>query len=185
MNVLEHFCFQWEQAQGKILNVGCDSDPAGFRELRGAVNLDAISHHPALHFDTPLDVLHDIRNPLPDDLKGRFDTVIFGDVIEHMTPEDGAKSLHNMKAALKPGGRLVITCPHDFRDHDAVKKYHAEHGLPPDDYEYVAGVTAGHRPVTPMELVKMIESCGYGIKVWSQLEYGHFRGSGAVCEVIW
>lgn len=184
-SVMDHFHFQWEWSNGKILNVGCDSDPMDFRGKKGAVNLDVVSRHPKLDFVTPVDVIHDVRNPLPGDLQGQFDTVIFGDVIEHMSPEDGMKSIRNLKEALKPGGKLIITCPHDYRDKSLVKKFHEEMGIPADDYFYVEGVTAGHRPVAPLELVKMLEDSGLFIDVWSPLDYGHFLGSGAVCEVLW
>ena len=179
-----HFLFQWEWAEGRILNVGCDCDPAELRRDKGAVNMDVLRVHPSLGYPLKVDIIHDIRDPLPDDLKGRFDTVIFGDVIEHMTEEDGLKSLRNLKEALAPKGHLVITCPHDFRDQKALEPYYEKKGIKIME-EYVPGVTGHHRVIPPLELMRMIESVGYGIDVWKPLNYGFFRGTGAVCEVVW
>ena len=46
-----------------------------------------------------------------EDLRGRFDTAVCLNVVEHV--EDDLLALRNIRSALKPGGRAVILVPHD------------------------------------------------------------------------
>ena len=176
MSLTNHFLFQHKWASGLILNVGCDGDPSHF-SMSGAVNLDVNQIHPTLGYDTKAHVIHDIRQPLPENLQGGFDTVVFGDVIEHMTREDALLSLRNIKTALKPGGRVVITCPHDYREMTE------DVGGAPVLEWYTEGVSGHHRPITPVELSDILSDAGLKVSVWKPIDYGFFRGSGVVCEV--
>lgn len=62
-------------AKGKIVNIGCESDPAGFYEV-GATQVDID------HYDLPNFVQADAHNlPFKDD---EFDTAVLGDMLEHV-----------------------------------------------------------------------------------------------------
>jgi ubiquinone/menaquinone biosynthesis C-methylase UbiE len=66
---------QRKLATGKIVNIGCESDPAGFREV-GATQVDID------HYDLPNFVQADAHNlPFKDD---EFDTAVLGDILEHV-----------------------------------------------------------------------------------------------------
>jgi 2-polyprenyl-3-methyl-5-hydroxy-6-metoxy-1,4-benzoquinol methylase len=55
-------------------------------------------------------LLHDLSDTLPaDPAPGAFDTVVCLNVLEHI--EDHVTTLKNMKAMLRPGGRLVLLVP--------------------------------------------------------------------------
>jgi glycosyltransferase involved in cell wall biosynthesis len=56
--------------------------------------------------------LCDLTKPADfDDLRGRFDTVVCLNVVEHV--EDDLLALRNIRSALKPGGRAIILVPQD------------------------------------------------------------------------
>jgi len=108
------FCFQHKHATGRILNIGCASDPTGFAK-RGAVNVDVTAENPTTGEPNAAHVFWDARTPFPAHL-GRFDTAILGDILEHMEPGDQAAAIAAAAEVLKPGGRLLITCPFDPRE---------------------------------------------------------------------
>src|SRR5262249_20223835 len=109
--IITQFAFQHKYMLGRTLNVGCDAD---FSELgkRGAINLDVTDRSPVTKQPNAAHVLHDAREPLLASL-GRFDTIIIGDLLEHLTPADGVRVLRNAREALKLGGRVIVTCPDD------------------------------------------------------------------------
>jgi glycosyltransferase involved in cell wall biosynthesis len=54
----------------------------------------------------------DITRPADfEDFRGRFDTAVCLNVVEHV--EDDLLALRNIRSALKPGGRAIILVPHD------------------------------------------------------------------------
>jgi len=54
----------------------------------------------------------DITKPIP--FTEKFDVLVAGDLIEHLSNFDGF--FENCKAALKPGGKLILTTPNPFYD---------------------------------------------------------------------
>lgn len=99
-----------------LLDVGCGNGAltermadAGFKAtgLESSASGVAVASdaYPAIDF-----VQHDVDDPLPDELRGRFDVVVSAEVIEHLLLP---RHLFARAAeAVKPGGRLVLTTPY-------------------------------------------------------------------------
>jgi len=142
----DQFAFQREHVIGSILNVGCNTDGAELWK-RGAINVDLYDTDPQNGNPLPVHVIADARD-LPDDLYGRFDCVVLGELLEHMEASDAIHTLDEAVCCLKhrvwrgqgdpkSSGRVVITIPHDHRREDGT--------LPiPDLKEYAPGVHAFH-----------------------------------------
>jgi SAM-dependent methyltransferase len=99
---------------GKLLDFGCGSKP--YRDLFKVseyVGLDfENTGHP--HLNEQIDVFYDGKNiPFPDD---HFDSVFSSEVFEHIfnLPE----ILQELNRILKPGGKLLITCPFAICEHE-------------------------------------------------------------------
>lgn len=101
------------QLSGRVLDVGCGSKP--YRELIPA------REYTGLEIDTPLarasfaaDAYYDGRHfPFPD---ARFDAVLCSQVFEHVfTPADFLREIHRV---LQPGGRLLLTVPFVWDEHE-------------------------------------------------------------------
>lgn len=160
--------FQMRYAHGKVLNLGCDIDLCGFGK-RGGINIDLNKICPKRGIEMPVDIVADIRNPLPVDNK--FDTVILGDVLEHMTDEDAIKTLRNAKKACS--GNIVITCPEDYRSRME------QHGH--DSHYYADGVSAYHdRPITKNIIDEWLNKAGLEEIRYEWIEYGFCSGHGVV-----
>lgn len=96
---MDRLTFQRQHATGRVLNVGCGDDPAGFGA--GAVHLDID------WWDLPNFVQGDCRAlPFPD---GSFDTAVLGDVLEHCTDPEQA-----VREASRVAKRVVITVPEEL-----------------------------------------------------------------------
>jgi SAM-dependent methyltransferase len=57
------------------------------------------------------DFLHDIRQPLPEDLRDRFDVVFCSHVVEHVERHLVLDTVRNLASAVRPGGELWILVP--------------------------------------------------------------------------
>jgi hypothetical protein len=169
--VIVQWCFQRKHSRGKILNIGSDGDLAGFGAI-GAVNLDVNEKHPTFGYDTKADVIADARS-LPEDLHGQFDTVVVGDMLEHMTPDDGVIVLQQAKKCLNNGGRVVITSPDDRRGMD-YDLYGAN--VKP----YAEGVSGFHRPLPREELEGMLAEADLEPVLIHEIDYTYFMGWGVV-----
>lgn len=55
------------------------------------------------------DHIHDLNTPIPDELRGRFSVIIDGGTLEHVF--DIPQALRNLKAMLRPGGRIIHLNP--------------------------------------------------------------------------
>lgn len=93
-----------------MLNIGCGTD-----YKKGWINIDNNSDN---NIDT-IDLNWDLRNPLPFD-DGTVDYIFNEHFLEHLTVEEGQKSLRDFKRVLKPGGVMRIAMP-DLDE--AVKNY--------------------------------------------------------------
>jgi hypothetical protein len=118
----DQFQFQAKYAIGKVLNVGCDSDGAHLGSRPGAVNVDLhLTSQIRQGWKSPVHVLADARQ-LP--FKASFDTVVLGEILEHMSNQDVYQTLREAMGALRFDGRfeapqIVITVPHDTREPEA------------------------------------------------------------------
>jgi len=101
---LQH-AYQWRNAEPPILNVGCESDPVGFGAAVGATNMDIDDWSGRV----PNFVRHDAcLAPWPFADKS-FDTVVFGDCLDHMDRPAVA-----LAEAVRVARRaLVVTLPKD------------------------------------------------------------------------
>jgi SAM-dependent methyltransferase len=72
------------------------------------------------------DILGDVCSPFPDWMRGRYDAAVALAVIEHVY--DPPAAVANLRAALKPGGRLFLYVPWMWR-------YHAPRSLVFQDYQ--------------------------------------------------
>ncbi|MFM2136031.1 MAG: hypothetical protein RL021_1431 [Bacteroidota bacterium] len=100
--------------KGIVLDVGCGNKP--YRDLFIADEYIGIDiNNPAHdHSNEPVDVIYDGRNiPFPDN---RFDSVFSSEVFEHVfQPEELLREMHRV---LKPGGKLLMTLPFVFMEHE-------------------------------------------------------------------
>lgn len=112
--------FQWRNADLPVLNVGCESDPAGFGLTPGAVNMDIDDWSGTVQNF----VQHDACVapwPFADKF---FDTVVIGDALEHMEQPKVAVA----EARRTARRAVVITLPADVPN-DALDRWerHVEH----------------------------------------------------------
>lgn len=166
------FDFQREHAEGKVLNVGCHIDGANLKRDFGAVNLDCRLTDIVSGDLLPVDVLADARN-LP--YEKEFDTVVLGEILEHMTEEDAVTALKQAKKAIKDSGVVVITIPHDNRERPVVSEEHTY---------YAPGVFAFHHKLfTKEDVEKWLWLAGLRPIKWACIEYvWGVNGSGIVTE---
>ncbi len=57
------------------------------------------------------DYVHDIREPFPDEIKGKFDIVFLSHVLEHIDRVKVYDTVTYLKSALKDGGELWLIVP--------------------------------------------------------------------------
>ena len=162
--IREHHLFQRIHAEGKILNVGCDIDTPEFGKI--GINVDCSTVNPRHGYPMKAQVVADARK-LP--FSGKFDSVVLGEVLEHMTYEDGVLALQNCREATKPGGKVIITCPVDDR------------GLPGDGVLYTEGCTCDHRLVEKEELLEMVSAAGLQVDFEQEIDCMHMKDWGLVC----
>lgn len=110
---LVQYNFQYKYAKGKILNIGCHTDSGRLKEKKGAINLDRWSICPHTQLEINADIIADAREALP--FSKEFDTIVIGDLLEHLSQDDAIKVLDNAKNVLNNDGQIVITCPDDQR----------------------------------------------------------------------
>lgn len=161
--VMAQYNYQLKNVKGKILNVGCNIDIAKFRELNGAVNLDYVDYDENLKVKLPVDVKCDARN-MPEELYGKFDTVILGDILEHFEDTDVELILEQSKKCLNENGIIIITCPNDERNLNL-------------NYTY-----GNHFPVSMNRISKWIIDCNLKVKNFQEIDYGMCMGYGYVVQ---
>jgi len=176
----DQFTYQREHAQGAILNVGSNTDGAQLGSgagNMGAINFDLRDVDHVTGEKMPVHRIGDAR-ALP--YVGEFDTVVLGEILEHMERADAVLALEQAAKALKPGGRVVITMPHDGR------RDNGKLGIPePDKRFYAPGVYAYHyRSISWAELFGWIAEAGLQVIERSRIHYVWGEvGSGVVAEV--
>lgn len=99
-----------------VLDAGCGRQP--FRHLlegpgAGYVGMDVVQNP-----EGSVDVVAAIDAPPPPDLlaRGPFDFILCTEVLEHVA--DWLAAFANFATILRPGGRVLITCPHFYRLHE-------------------------------------------------------------------
>jgi hypothetical protein len=175
--VSTHYPFQVKHATGKILNIGCDEDPCKFGE-RGAVNVDITDTNPVMGYKTAAHAIHDVRLPMP--YHREFDSVILGDVIEHIELEEIPAAIHNAALAVKPGGKLIVGFPDDHRTVAEQSMWNGANGTE----LYATNSHALHLHRMDLEHVEnIIAAEGLEIEQIQVVDYGLYTGWGILARV--
>jgi SAM-dependent methyltransferase len=136
------------QCTGNILDFGCGSKPYApyFAHADSYTGLDIENPaHP--HLNEQIDVFYDGKNiPFSDN---SFDSVFSSEVFEHVFNID--EVLTEIHRVLKPGGKLLITCPFAWPEHEV-----------PHDFARYSSFGLKH----------IIEKAGF--KILEQRKTGHF-----------
>lgn len=61
--------------------------------------------------DANPDIVHDFRQPFPDDMTGKYDGVIMSHCLEHVSWREALVVLDNVMQVVKPGGYLLLIVP--------------------------------------------------------------------------
>jgi hypothetical protein len=182
------YAFQYKYSLGRILNVGCDSDAAGLKTTKGAINMDVCTHNVLTNVVNPVDIECDIRcipaRILTDDNVRRYDTIILGDILEHFKIDnDIIVALENCKLFLNENGRVIITCPEDPRTVEEQKQHAGVKDLGNNDIVYINGVSIYHRLITHKQLLNMLTAAGYEVELTEPIDYTHHMGWGIIAYV--
>ena len=140
-------------SQGKILDIGCTGKDGGSLHREIMEHKSDVYGIDVMPLDTPRFILGNCYMlPFPD---GRFDTVIMGEVIEHLLYPDIA--LSEVRRALKPSGKLVVTVPNDYSSgrliNYVLRNKELEQHL---DHKWV---------FTPKMIERLLVSCGFNVLV--------------------
>lgn len=102
--------------EGNVLDFGCGSKPyeSVFTRATNYVGVDIeVSGHG--HQNSRVDVFYDGKSlPFPD---GHFDAVVSFEVFEHVFNLE--EVLREIRRVLKPGGKLLVTIPFAWHEHEA------------------------------------------------------------------
>lgn len=168
------FQFQARYMRGRTLNVGCGDDPMQFARV-GVTNMDISEVGPVAGVINRPHIIHDAREPFP---VKNWDSIVIGDLLEHMSEEDAVKVLKNAKAALANGGPVIITCPNDEG-----RPHQKQHKDSTGDEMYAEGVSAFHdRAITEDDLRRIVEQAGLQVELSQVIDYSDFAGTGIVCR---
>lgn len=158
----ERFPYQLEQVAmttGKVLNVGCNEDPAGLKNAfpDRVINTDIEDVDTHLQRPNRADVLFDAARdewPFPDDFA---EMVVLGDIVEHLKPDEARAVL---REARRVAEKLVITVPEDDRE-DALTQ------TPYEANPYLFHAVT----VTEPYLRELLEDTGWSVDEWRQVDY--------------
>ncbi len=90
----------------RVLDVGAGPRRAGDRiqAVKNGVEYRTLDPDPGSD--------HDYRRM--EDVEGKFDRVLLFELLEHLSPEDSARLLEELRECIVPGGRLIVTTPNVF-----------------------------------------------------------------------
>lgn len=161
----DQFAFQREYCHGFALNVGCNTDGGHLKRDFGAVNLDLRAVDHVTGEAMPVDWLGDARDLSA--FAGQFDTVVLGDILEHMERADAVLSLRQAVLALRDGGQVVVTLPHDTRRDAGTLP------VPEGDAKFYApGIYAYHyRSISRRELMSWMVEAGLKVVTLARILY--------------
>ena len=104
---------------GKMMDFGCGSKPyRSFFTVEEYIGVDFENEgHP--HDNEQIDVFYDGKKlPFEDN---RFDSILCSEVFEHIFNLE--EILKELNRVLKPGGKILITCPFVWNEHEAPFDY--------------------------------------------------------------
>lgn len=135
------------ELKGAVLDFGCGSKPyeSLFVNATSYIGLDIeVSGHS--HVNESIDVYYDGKTIPFDD--GHFDNVFCSEVMEHVfNPDESLKEIYRV---LKPGGKLLLTCPFVWPEHEIpfdyarYSSFGIAHLLEENNFEIVQLVKTGH-----------------------------------------
>ena len=112
---------------------------------------------------------------LPD---GKFDTIIFADVLEHLVDPEGV--LINLKSKLAPGGEIFASIPN-------IRHWYIFQQLLQGDWEYSEHglLDKTHlRFFTKKSIVRMFKKCGYQPALVKNQKFGNYEIPDAAIELL-
>ena len=108
------------QLSGRLLDFGCGAKPYKdlFTSVSEYIGLDYASEGHS-HADENIDVFYDGKTiPFPDN---SFDSVFSSEVFEHVFSLQ--EILPEISRIIKPGGKLLVTCPFAWEEHEIPVDY--------------------------------------------------------------
>ena len=130
----------------RVLDAGAGTQP--YRHLFAHLDYESADFGKVDKAYAPSDYICDLADiPVED---GRFDRIIFNQVLEHVP--DPVKVLTELRRVLKPGGKILCSCPLFYEEHES-------------PYDYFRYTQFAHR--------MMFEKAGFGIDELDWVE-GYF-----------
>lgn len=161
--------FQRKYLKGDILNVGSNTDYARLKADFGAYNIDLRHNDQLTGMGYPIDEVMDARKLDPEWTR-RWDTVVLGEILEHMNKEDRIQTLKEAIRVTKKNGWINITIPHDERD---VFDQHSSQTHDTDSLEYEEGISAFHAFNYTDEMCRAdIAEVGLELVAVERMQYG-------------
>ena len=104
------------QLNGKLLDFGCGAKPykALFKNVESYIGVDIEDEGHHDHTNENIDVYYD-GNTIPFDNE-TFDSILTSEVLEHVPDID--KTLKDLIRVLKPNGKILITVPFVWQEHE-------------------------------------------------------------------
>lgn len=109
------------ELNGSLMDFGCGTKPyiALFKNNPEYIGVDYDAGEHSHHIADTLDVYYDGKTlPFPDE---RFDAVFSTEVFEHVFNLD--EMLPEINRVMKPGARILITCPFVWNEHEVPHDY--------------------------------------------------------------
>jgi SAM-dependent methyltransferase len=145
------------QLNGRILDFGCGSKPyMALFNYTEYIGLDFENEgHP--HDHEVIDVFYDGKNiPFADE---HFDSVLSTEVFEHVFSLD--ETLRELNRVLKPGGKMLFTCPFVWNEHEVpydyarYTRFALAHLLQKNGFEVISHGKSGHFICTIHQLLNL------------------------------
>ena len=89
------------------LNVGAGKAANPVIEGYGEIVFTRLDGNP----DANPDILHDIRDPFPEDMIEKYDGVVMSHILEHISWRIVLSTLNNVVQCVKPGGDFILVVP--------------------------------------------------------------------------
>lgn len=119
-----------------VLELGC----GGRKTVPHAIGMDLTAKggvSQSIKMPAVTDIQCDVSNPLPVD-EGSADAIVARHILEHLV--DPVEAFENWKTAVKPGGKIIISCP-DERVEDGIPlNPEHKHAFTPDSLSRLAGL---------------------------------------------
>lgn len=170
----------------RILDVGSGPDSVAAQIFAGIEDKEIVR----LDIDASLypDVIHDITQPLPEELRSQFDLVLADHVMEHIARDRVVETFRNVASAVKNHGEVWVLTPSlEWTANEIINKRDGEHvqamlfGGQDNDYQI-------HRcGFTLQSLRQIAELCGLIVRKAYQSPFTvivHSREHAAIQNIV-